>query len=226
MREVYLIGNTGAMASSHAAWTPVGTTSGLGFDHADVTSGNAELWIIRTPPGFDAARLHGATLDIAEALNSSGGASMATVAANGTSFVLRPTPQEESHGLIAAFPHAKKQRYALGKTFARQFSVSVSAASAGAAESEEAPPDPQLPPVPQKKDLRLRHMFMGGGAVPPPRPPAPAPAAGSIADASGGAGRKRSSSALDAAAAGEEESEAARKAAKAARKAAKAAKKQ
>ena len=170
----------------------------------------------------DAARLHGATLDIAEALNSSGGASMATVAANGTSFVLRPTPQEESHGLIAAFPHAKKQRYALGKTFARQFSVSVSAASAGAAALEEAPPDPQLPPVPQKKDLRLRHMFMGGGAVPPPRPPA----AGSIADASGGTGRKRSSSALDVAATGEEESEAARKAAKAARKAAKAAKKQ
>ena len=197
---------------------PVGTTNGLGFDHADVTSGSAELWIIRTPPGFDAARLHGATLDIAEALNSSGGASMATVAANGTSFVLRPTPQEESHGLIAAFPHAKKQRYALGKTFARQFSVSVSGASAGAAASEEAPP------VPQKKDLRLRHMFMGGGAVPPPRPPALAPAASSIADANGGAGRKRS--ALDAAAAGEEESEAARKAAKAARKAAKAAKKQ
>ena len=213
---------TGAMASSQ--WMPVGTTNGLGFDHADVTSGSAELWIIRTPPGFDAARLHGATLDIAEALNSSGGASMATVAANGTSFVLRPTPQEESHGLIAAFPHAKKQRYALGKTFARQFSVSVSGASAGAAASEEAPPDPQLPPVPQKKDLRLRHMFMGGGAVPPPRPPALAPAASSIADANGGAGRKRS--ALDAAAAGEEESEAARKAAKAARKAAKAAKKQ
>jgi hypothetical protein len=183
--------------------------------------------VLQIIPELEAGGAERTTIDIAEALNSSGSASMATVAANGTSFVLRPTPQEESHGLIAAFPHAKKQRYALGKTFARQFSVSVSAASAGAAASEEAPPDPQLPPVPQKKDLRLRHMFMGGGAVPPPRPPAPAPASGSIADASGGgAGRKRSSSALDAAAAGEEESEAARKAAKAARKAAKAAKKQ
>lgn len=199
--------------SARAPWATVAVADPV-VDYADVKSGEVELWVIRTPPGFDASRLHGANISIGEAASSSssGVATAAAPAPDGGSdgFVIRPTPQCESEGLVCAFPSGKKQRYVLGKSFARQFAVSeqIGAATAAVADASAAPPPP-LPPVPQIAGLRLRHMFMGGATVVPPT-------GGSSGGGNGS--HKRSSSIADAAT---EEEAAAKKARKAARKAAK-----
>mmetsp|Transcript_23113 Transcript_23113/g.58965 ORF Transcript_23113/g.58965 Transcript_23113/m.58965 type:complete len:191 (+) Transcript_23113:19-591(+) len=184
-------------------WASVACNSGP-VDHADVKSGDVELFVIRCPPGFDATRLHGTMVQLSEHASS--------LAEDGDDegFVLRPTPACESQGLACAFPSSKKQRYVLGKTIARQFAVSerVAASVASASAADDAPPPP-LPPVPQIPGLRLRHSLVGQGEF-------LAPAGGSAT----GASHKRSSSAS---ATGDTEAE--RRAAKVARKAEKAAKK-
>jgi hypothetical protein len=118
-------------------------------DFSDTRDDSVELWAIRCPPGFDASRLDGL--------------SMGELGAEGDGFALAAAPSGGELAVLSAFPSAKKNRWLLGKGFARQFVVSVPPPPD--APSAMVQPEP-LPPVPQKPGLRLRHSFPGGGGTP------------------------------------------------------------
>ena len=107
-------------------------------DYAQTKGDGIELWAIRLPPGFDPSRLDGLTLD--------------SLGASGDGFTVREAPSVETASMLAAFPSAKKNRWMLGKPFARQLVVRVPPPATHA--SAEVPPPP-LPRPPQVRSMRL-----------------------------------------------------------------------
>ena len=80
------------------------------IDYSTTKSDDVELWAIRVPPGFDASRLDGLTLDTA------GGA-------RGDGFTVRAAPTCDPRLVVSAFPSTKKNRWVVGKPFTRQLAV-------------------------------------------------------------------------------------------------------
>ena len=140
------------MASSfrHNSWASSAILRSQ-IDIADVKDEDVELWVIRCPPGFDVSRLHGQTINVADASECSN----TTDSSSGNRVIIRPTPACESEELICALPSMKKQRYVVSKPFAKQFAVTeeIGHVASGAVSAVPA----QLPPVPQLPGLRLRN---------------------------------------------------------------------
>ena len=112
------------------------------IDFAQTKPDEVELWAIRVPPGFDVSRLDEL--------------SVSSAGARGDGFTLRAAPGLESGSIISAFPSAKKNRWMLGKAFARQLTVVVPPPPADTGAASVPPP---LPPVPPKRGLRLSRPF-------------------------------------------------------------------
>ena len=140
-------------------------------DYSQTKADGVELWAIRLPPGFDASRLDGLML------NSDG--------AMGDGFTVRAAPTAESGSIIPAFPSAKKNRWVLGKSFARQLVVALPPPDALAS---AAVPPPPLPPVPQVRNMRLCRPYP---EITSPAAPPPAAATAASTSAPPAATRKR-----------------------------------
>ena len=119
------------------------------IDHKALKGDDVELWSIRVPPGFDVAALDGITV-------GSDGATTTLRGADGTSFMLQAAPAAECEPVVSAFPSAKKGRWLLAKSFARQYVVSAPPPGTKDSAAKDPPP---LPPVPQLTSLRMRNPF-------------------------------------------------------------------
>lgn len=125
-------------------------------DHRTIEGDDVELILIRVPPNFQPAELHGRTIDLSRESTALGEGSQAT------GYCLRSAPAHESSGIVSVFPSKRHKRWLLGKPVTRQLNVTL-APSTALASLEAAPP---LPPVPYTKGLGLRPAPPGGPAPP------------------------------------------------------------
>lgn len=135
-------------------------------DHATLEGDDVELWLIRCPPGFDAAELHERTIDL-----SQGGATVLGSGSQASGYSLRPIPAIEGAGVVGVFPSAQRKRWLLGKPLARQFAISRTPAGAASTVGAQ-----RLPTILQIPGQSLRNAAIGTIGNDIVAPPAPAPA--------------------------------------------------